>query len=57
MATEIVLTEQQIIDEYEAARKKYKEAFGDQQKDFWDGYLSAIEFLFDGTVDFERIAA
>lgn len=34
-----------ILDEYDYARDQYKKAFGDQQKDFWDGYLAAIEKL------------
>jgi len=34
-----------ILDEYDYAREQYKKAFGDQQKDYWDGYLAAIEKL------------
>ena len=32
-----------LIEEYEYARSEYKNAIGDQQRDFWDGYLAAIE--------------
>jgi hypothetical protein len=34
-----------ILDEFDYARDQYKKAVGDQQKDFWDGYLAAIESL------------
>jgi len=34
-----------LIEEYEYARSEYKNAIGDQQRDFWDGYLAAIEKL------------
>ena len=34
-----------IIEEYEYARSEYKKFIGDQERDFWDGYLAAIEKL------------
>ena len=34
-----------VLDEYDYARDQYKRAVGDQQKDFWDGYLAALEKL------------
>ena len=41
-----------IIDEYEYARTEYKETFRDSERDFWDGYMTAIEKLcFDVVMD------
>lgn len=41
----VSLDVEMIIEEYEYARDQYKKAFGDQQKDYWDGYLAALERL------------
>jgi hypothetical protein len=34
-----------IIEEYEYARTEYKGSFRDSERDFWDGYMTAIEKL------------
>ena len=40
-----IIETDELIEEYEYARDQYKRAVGDQQKDFWDGYLAGIEKL------------
>ena len=40
-----IIETDELIEEYEYARDQYKKAVGDQQKDFWDGYLAGIEKL------------
>jgi hypothetical protein len=34
-----------VLEEYQFARSEYRNSIGDQQRDFWDGYLAAIEKL------------
>jgi hypothetical protein len=34
-----------VLEEYQYARSEYRNSIGDQQRDFWDGYLAAIEKL------------
>ena len=34
-----------IIEEYDYARTEYKGSFRDSERDFWDGYMTAIEKL------------
>ena len=34
-----------IIEEYDYARTEYKGSFRDSGRDFWDGYMTAIEKL------------
>lgn len=45
MSEAVTLDVDLVLDEYEYARDQYKKAVGDQQKDFWDGYLAAFERL------------
>jgi len=45
MSEAVTLDVEVVIDEYEYARDQYKKAVGDQQKDFWDGYLAALESI------------
>ena len=45
MSEAVTLDVEVVIDEYEYARVQYKKAVGNQQKDFWDGYLAALESL------------
>ena len=40
-----ILEVSDVLEEYQYARSEYKNAIGDQQRDFWDGYLAAIEKL------------
>ena len=46
----ISLNVEDLIEEYEYARSEYKKSIGDQQRDYWDGYLAAIEKLFGEVV-------
>ena len=34
-----------MVEEYEYARTEYKGSFRDSERDFWDGYMTAIEKL------------
>ncbi len=44
--TDIVLIEiSYVLEEYQYARSEYRNSIGDQQRDFWAGYLAAIEKL------------
>jgi cyclopropane fatty-acyl-phospholipid synthase-like methyltransferase len=46
----ISLNVEELIEEYEYAQSEYKKSIGDQQRDYWDGYLAAIEKLFGEVV-------
>jgi hypothetical protein len=48
MSEAVTLDVEVVLDEYKYARDQYKKAVGDQQKDFWDGYLAALEILLVG---------
>ena len=41
----LCITADLIIEEYEYARTEYKGSFRDSERDFWDGYMTAIEKL------------
>jgi len=41
----LCITTDHIIEEYEYARTEYKGSFRDSERDFWDGYMTAIEKL------------
>jgi len=48
----ITLNVEKLLEEYEYARSEYKKAIGDQQRDYWDGYMSAFErFLEEAGID------
>jgi len=34
-----------VIEEYDYARAEYRATFRDSERDFWDGYMTAIEKL------------
>lgn len=49
----ITLDTEKLLEEYEYARGEYKKSIGDQQRDYWDGYLSAFErFLDEADIDY-----
>ncbi len=48
---EFVLDEGSVYEEYHYAQLQYKKAIGERDKDFWDGYTSAIEALFPEVVN------
>lgn len=49
----ITLDSEKLLEEYEYARGEYKKSIGDQQRDYWDGYLSAFErFLDEADIDY-----
>jgi hypothetical protein len=41
----VTLKVSDVLEEYQYARSEYRNSIGDQQRDFWDGYLAAIEKL------------
>jgi hypothetical protein len=41
----LCISAENIVEEYEYARTEYKGSFRDSERDFWDGYMTAIEKL------------
>lgn len=49
----ITFDTEKLLEEYRFAQSEYKGSIGDQQRDYWDGYLSAFErFLDEADIDY-----
>ena len=39
-----------LTDTYSYAREQYKNAIGDRDKDYWEGYLDALDTVYKGDI-------
>tara|TARA_R100001594_G_scaffold1169_1_gene4919 strand:- start:427 stop:585 length:159 start_codon:yes stop_codon:yes gene_type:complete len=42
----ITLDTEHLTDTHSYARERYKDAIGDRDKDYWEGYLDALEAVY-----------
>ncbi len=44
----VTLEEEYLIDTYSYAREQFKNAIGDRDKDYWEGFLDGLDSVYKG---------